>query len=105
MKKATTNPPALDPVLGSLGIVLIALLAWACEPDSASRNPLVNQVRRAAAWLVIRSVVAFGSAIDRIAPVEIRAERTEGTSSRTAGHNVEPCIHTDRNRRAISSLQ
>jgi hypothetical protein len=74
MNTRTTNLSALELLLGSFGIALIALLAWACEPESEGGDSLLKHGRRAAGWLVIRSVVAIGSAIDRIAPVEVDAE-------------------------------
>ena len=89
MTSRTANVSALDLMLGSLGMALIALLGWACEEEPGDVRASALRARRAAAWLVIQSVTAIGWAFDRIAPVGVRTETNgraaPGVSQRSLG--------------------
>ena len=75
MKTRTANLSALDLMLGSFGMALIALLGWACAQEPGDGRSVAKRARRAAAWLVLQSVTAIGWAFDRIAPIDAGRRR------------------------------
>jgi hypothetical protein len=67
MTHTDSKPAALDRMLGSLGLLLIVLMGWACEQNTCGPETPATRARRALGWLVIQSVTAVGWAFDHIA--------------------------------------
>jgi hypothetical protein len=76
MKTRTATISALDWMLGSFGMALIWLIAWAYEQEPRAARSWSKRARHVATWLVVECVTAIGWTFDRIAPVEERAKTT-----------------------------
>ena len=85
-KNSSFASSALVRIVGSFGLALIVLLGWACEQRTGTPHTPALRARRALAWLVVESITAIGSAIDRIAPVDTRDVSSEFAAVRLETH-------------------
>jgi hypothetical protein len=66
MKKPAPGSAAVETVLGTLGLFLIAVLGWAADHVSATANTPTERVMRSFAALSIAAVTAIGSLVDSL---------------------------------------
>jgi hypothetical protein len=70
-----------EPMLGRFGLVLVALLGWACNQEIGASHTVEGRARCLLAWVVVRSVTVIGWAFDRFPPASAR----HGTFIRFSG--------------------
>jgi hypothetical protein len=90
MEDTGVRSPFLEKMLAWLGLLLLGLLAWACNPQTASPRTARSHARRALARLVIGSVTAVGWIVDHLSPVATGADAGEFSGLGMAGGSHPP---------------
>src|SRR5215470_3889542 len=73
MEKPTVAAAAVETALGTLGLLLIAVLGWAADRVSATANTPTERVMRSFGALSIAAVAAIGSLVDSMYPSGYRS--------------------------------